>query len=122
MLYNFFIMTYGYSDDLRIAALSYYDKEDVTQKQVSNIFGISLKTFSNWIRLRKSGDFSRRPSGTKRPSIRLDESSLVEYISDNPDSYLHEVAQYFSVHPTTIYYALKRLGITRKKNRTVSGA
>ena len=115
-------MTYGYSDDLRSAALSYYDKGGVTQKEVSEIFGVGLKTLSNWIRLRKSGDYSRRSQQKKKSAVKLDESALLQYIKENPDAYNHEVGMHFNVHPTTIFYARKRLGLSRKKNGVVSGA
>ena len=72
-------MTYGYSDDLRTAALSYYDRENVTQHAVSEIFGISLKTVSNWIRLRKDGNFSRRSCAKVGTAYRLDEDALKRY-------------------------------------------
>ncbi len=109
-------MTYGYSNDLRRAALNHYDRGRVTQKQVCEIFGISLKTFSNWISLRKQGDYSRRVNQKKKGAVKLDESKLIEYIKQNPDAYNHEIGKHFSVHGTTIYYACKRLGISRKKS------
>ena len=109
-------MTYGYSDDLRRAALNYYDSEKITQKQVCAIFGISLRAFSNWIRLRKQGDYSRRVKQKKKGATKIDESKLREYIQQNPDAYNHEIGKHFGVHDTTIHYACKRLGITRKKS------
>ena len=112
-------MTYGYSDDLRQAALNYYDSENVTQKQVCAIFGISLKTFSNWIRLKKQGVYSRRLNQRKKGATKINESKLREYIKENPDAYNHEIGKHFGVHGTTIHYACKRLGITRKK-RSIS--
>jgi transposase len=112
-------MTYGYSDDLRVAALTYYDKGGVTQQEVSRIFGIASKTLSNWLRLRKEGEFSRRAAQKKQPSYKLDEAASCQYISDNTDCYNHEVGAHFGVHPTTIFYARRRLGITRKKNGAI---
>lgn len=115
-------MSYGYSDDLRMAALSYYDKGGVTQSQVSEIFGVALKTLSNWIRLRKAGDFSRRSGQKKKGAVKIDEAALQNYIEAHPDAYNREVAEHFGVHPTTIHYARKRLGITRKKNSALRRA
>ena len=109
-------MSYGYSDDLRMAALSYYDKGGVTQSQVSEIFGVALKTLSNWIRLRKAGDFSRRFGQKKKGAVKIDEEALQKYIQEHPDAYNREVAEHFGVHPTTIHYARTRLGRTSKKN------
>ena len=101
-------MTYGYSDDLRRAALNYYDSENITQKQVCTIFGLSLRAFSNWIRLRKQGNYSRRVNQQKKGATKIDESKLREYIQQNPDAYNHEIGEHFGVHSTTIHYACKR--------------
>ena len=108
-------MTYGYSDDLRRAALKYYDSKLISQQQVCSIFDISLRTFSNWIRLRKQGNYSRRANQKKKGATKIDESKLKQYIQEHPDAYNHEIGEHFGVHGTTIYYACKRLGITRKK-------
>ena len=113
--YDHLIMTYGYSDDLRQAALKYYESENVTQKQVCAIFAISLKTFSNWIRWKKQGVYSRRVNQRKKGATKIDESKLKEYIQKHPDAYNHEIGKQFGVHATTIHYACQRLGITRKK-------
>ncbi|VRF49271.1 IS630-Spn1, transposase Orf2 [Streptococcus pneumoniae] len=40
---------------------------------------------------------------------------LKNYLTDNPDAYLTEIASEFGCHPTTIHYALKAMGYTRKK-------
>lgn len=112
-------MTYGYSDDLRKAALACYDRGGCTQAMASDVFGIGLKTFSNWIRLRKGGDVSRRSSQKPKGALKLEECKLREYIARHPDQYLHEIAAQFGVHPTSIHYACKRSGITRKKNGTI---
>lgn len=114
-------MSYGYSDDLRAAALAYYDRSDCSQSEVSDIFGIGVKTLSNWLRQRReTGAYSRRNEKV-RLSYKLEEEALRAYISTHPDAYLYEIAEQFSCHPTTIFYACKRMGISRKKNQPVSG-
>jgi transposase len=115
-------MSYGYSDDLRASALAYYDRGDCSQSEVSDIFGIGLKTLNNWLRQRReTGDYSRRSEKIRLP-YKLEEAALRSYISAHSDAYLHEIAEQFSCHPTTIFYACKRMGISRKKNQPVSGA
>ena len=109
-------MTYGYSDDLRKSCLSCYDKSGKTQKEVAQIFGISERTLSNWIRLRKQGDYSCRSNQKNRHCPKLDDSLLLSYISENPDAYLYEIGEHFGVTAPGVFYALKRLGVTRKKN------
>ena len=72
-------MTYGYSDDLRNSCLSYYDKSGQPQKEVALMFGIGLKTLSNWIRLRKQGSAPLRSNQKARHCPKLDEHSLRSY-------------------------------------------
>ncbi|CJT20659.1 histidine triad protein D [Streptococcus pneumoniae] len=45
----------------------------------------------------------------------VDRDRLKNYLTDNPDAYLTEIASEFGCHPTTIHYALKAMGYTRKK-------
>ncbi len=40
---------------------------------------------------------------------------VLQHIEKHPDYFLSEITDYFSVTPQTIFYALKRLKITRKK-------
>ena len=116
-------MSYGYSDDLRKAALDCYDRGGRPQAEVCEIFGIALKTFSNWLRQRReTGTFLRRACERERSPYKLSKAELAEYIAAHPDAYLKEIAQHFSLHPSTIHYACIRFGMTRKKNRAVSGA
>lgn len=114
-------MSYGYSDDLRKAALAYYDRGGASQVEVSDIFGICVKTFNSWISLRKKGEVTRRAYQKPKGAVKLDEAALRQYITDNPDAYNHEVGAQFGVCANTILYARRRLGISRKKNGAVSG-
>lgn len=55
--------------------------------------------------------------GTKPRKV--DRDRLKNYLTDNPDAYLTEIASDFGCHPTTIHYALKAMGyIRKKKNHT----
>ncbi len=108
-------MTYGYSDDLRLKALSYYDTSGKSQAQVCSIFGVGLRTFAQWVRLRKAGDFRRRPRQKPKPA-KIDGAALAAYIDAHPDAYFREIAAVFEVSDVGILKACRRLGITRKKN------
>lgn len=110
-------MSYGYSDDLRKAALSYYDRGDCTQADVCEIFSISAKTLSNWLRQRReTGNYRRRTSEKPQPMYKIDAARLRDYIAEHPDAYLHEIAEAFKVSPSGIFRACRRLNITHKKN------
>jgi len=112
-------MTYGYSDDLREKALRYYDKGGKSQAEVSDIFGVSHRTFAQWVKLRKSCDFRRRPQQKRRASTKIESAALRRYIDEHPDAYLREIAVVFKVSDVGILKACRRLGITRKKNTAV---
>lgn len=47
---------------------------------------------------------------------KVDRDRIKNYFTDNLDAYLAEIASDFGCHPTTIHYALKAMGYTRKKN------
>jgi len=111
-------MTYGYSDDLRLKALSYYDASGKSQAEVCGIFGVGLRTFAQWVRLRKAGDFRRRPQQKPKPA-KIDGAALKAYIDAHPDAYFREIAVAFGVSDVGILKACRRLGITRKKNAAV---
>lgn len=108
-------MTYGYSDDLRAKALTYYDTSGKSQAEVCGIFGVGLRTFAQWVRLRKAGDFRRRPQQKAKPT-KIDGAALAAYIDAHPDAYFREIAVVFEVSDVGILKACRRLGITRKKN------
>lgn len=112
-------MTYGYSDDLREKALRYYDKGGKSQAEVSDIFGVSHRTFAQWVKLRKLGDFRCRPQQKRRTSTKIEGAALRKYIDEHPDAYLREIAVVFEVSDVGILKACRRLGITRKKNTAV---
>jgi transposase len=113
-------MPYGYSNDLRQKAIDYYARNKVTQREVSEIFGISLRTLGDWIRRDKTGSCNRCDIRTKQPH-KIDSIALRAYIAAHPDSYLREIAAHFNVSDVGIIKALRRLGISRKKNQPVSG-
>jgi transposase len=48
---------------------------------------------------------------------KIDNQKLLEYVETNPDHFLSEIAEHFAVTLQAIFYALKRLKITRKKRR-----
>jgi transposase len=112
-------MTYGYSDDLREKALKYYESSGKSQAEVSSIFGVSHRTFAQWVKLCKTGDFRRRPQPKRRAPTKIESAALRTYIDRHPDAYLREIAVVFKVSDVGILKACRRLGITRKKNAAV---
>jgi len=115
-------MSYGYSNDLREKALNYYDSSGKSQSEVSEIFGVSLRTLNSWVQLRRSGDYRRRINQSDKTPHKLDDDVLRASIDANPDGYLHELAEQFGCHASSVMRRCQRLAITRKKNRSISGA
>lgn len=102
-----------YSEDLREKVIKYVEKEKDKHK-ASEVFGIGIATVYKWIRERKTRGHSR-PMKRKYAYKKVDDDALIKYVQEHPDHFLSEIGEYFSVTPQTIFYALKRLKITRKK-------
>lgn len=105
---------------MRVAALACV-KRGERREDIAKFFGISLKTLSNWVRMeREHGDVQIN----KRASYKCSEdlrNSLLQAVSDHPDFTLDEFSEHISKHRTTVFYHLKELGITRKKNHALRG-
>lgn len=103
-----------YSIDLRKKVMNFLDKGH-TIKATSEMFEVGTTTIKEWKKLRaETGGLEHRPH--KRKSSKICSDRLVAYINEHPDSFLIEIAEVFNCTPQAVFYALKRLGITRKKN------
>ena len=110
MWYNILM---AYSIDFRKKVLAYCERTG-SITEASHIFQISRNTIYGWLKLKeKTGDLNHQVKGTKPRKV--DRDRLKNYLTDNPDAYLTEIAAEFGCHPTTIHYALKAMGYTRKK-------
>ncbi|ELU54136.1 transposase [Streptococcus pneumoniae PCS8203] len=113
MWYNLLM---AYSIDFRKKVLSYCERTG-SITEASHVFQISRNTIYGWLKLKeKTGELNHQVKGTKPRKV--DRDRLKNYLTDNPDAYLTEIASDFGCHPTTIHYALKAMGYTRKKNHT----
>ena len=61
-----------------------------------------------------------RNSKRNRPNKTLDKAALIQDIVDYPDAYQYERARRLKVSQMCIWYNLKKLNITYKKNTTSS--
>ncbi|SNB75102.1 Transposase [Kingella negevensis] len=103
----------AYSIDLREKALNCY-KQCNNASKVAKTYGISRNTLYLWIKLEEqTGSLKHQVKGQN--ATKWDTQALKQYIEQNPDAYLYEMAEMFSCSTSTIFYALKKLGITRKK-------
>jgi len=107
-----------YSPDMRAAALACISRGE-RREDIVKFFGISLKTLSNWVRMKRDNkDISpNNRNGYKKSNDFI--IALLQMVEDNPDYTLDELSEHLSKHRTTIFYHLKKLGITRKKNHSL---
>ena len=104
----------SYSKDFREQVLSHLELAS-TISDVSKLFSIGTSSIKRWKRNRRdTGEVksSRRPTG----AYKIDTFKLLEFVAENPDALLEEIASNFNVTSPGILKALKRLNITRKKS------
>lgn len=72
-------------------------------------FDVGGASVGRWIK-----NVERKPQGYRRRKIDLE--ALRQDVIDDPDAYQHERAQRFGVAQNAIFFALKKLKVTYKKN------
>lgn len=103
-----------YSEDLRKKATEYVESGH-SQVEAATVFGVTSRTIWNWIQRKKNG--SLKPKDYERPPRKIDNDRLIQFLKENPDAYLKEIADEFQVDPSAVFYACKRLNITLKKRQ-----
>ncbi len=100
----------AYSLDFRRKVFKLKQEEKLTFEQTSERFSIPIRTLFRWQK--------RIEPKTKRnkPSTKIDMEALAKDVEANPDHYQYERAKTFGVSQSAIFYALKRLNISNKKN------
>ena len=107
-------MPKSYSVDLRERVLQYLEKNK-NREAASRLFQIGVATIYRWLsRKKEKGNVEplRRPYVYKK----IDDQKLIAYIEKNPDHFLSEIGKHFNITLQAVFYALKRLKITRKKS------
>lgn len=100
----------SYSIDFRKHVFKIKRQEGLTFEQTSERFGIPMRTLFRWQRCIEP------KIKRNKPSTKVDMDALRKDVEQNPDHYQYERAKKFGVGQSTIYYALKRLNISNKKN------
>jgi transposase len=106
-------MPKAYSVDLRNKVIAFLEKTPDTQK-ASQIFQIGTATIYRWVSQKKKKG-TLEPKRRAYAYKRIDDQKLIKYVEDNPDHFLFEIGKHFNLTPQAIFYALRRLKITRKK-------
>jgi len=109
----------GYDIKYRQRVIDFLN-EGHTERETAKVFKVSTSTIWKWkSKLNETGTLApKKRKGTWR---KIDPEKLRAYVKTNPDAYQHEMAAAFGVRLFAIQRALKRLGLTRKKNRIVQG-
>ena len=108
-------MAKPYSVDLRKRVLEYIE-ETGDKTKASQLFKVGIATIYRWI-ARKKQIGNVEPSLKKAYKKKIDDHKLIAYVKENPDYFLVEIATHFNTTLQAIFYALKRLKITRKKRQ-----
>ena len=108
-------MTYGYPVELRTRVLAHLDKGG-SQQETCETFGISRKTLFNWIKLKeRTGKLDIKERPQVRSTRKLHKEDLLRYLEKHPDHYNREIGEAFGVKASSVFSALRKFGITRKK-------
>jgi len=109
-------MAYGYSLEIRSRALAALD-QGMPRHKVSEVFQISTRTLYNWCKRRKeTGDIGCILPPKVRSHRKLTRENLLAHLEKHPDHYLTEIAEALGVKAPSVFAALKKFGISRKKN------
>jgi transposase len=98
-----------YTIDFRRKVLKVRQERSLTIEETSAHFEVGVATIVRWnksIALRKHG-FRRR---------KIDIEALRADVEEHPDGYQYERAMRFGVTQKAIWYSLKKIGVTYKKN------
>ena len=103
-----------YPLQFRQKVFSTKEKFNLTYQETSDRFDIPIRTLFRW--QRQLEPLEKR----NKPATKIDMEKLLAHVKDYPDAYLCERAKEFNVSLQAIFYALKRLGISYKKNENSS--
>ena len=103
-----------YSIDFRKRAITFV-KEGHTRAETCRLFGINPTTLYKWEKmLENQGNLVDKTR--QRPPRKLPKDELLTYVEQHPDAYLREIADHFSCTINAVWKALRKHGITLKKD------
>ena len=103
----------SYSSDFRKCVLDFVSNGG-SKAEASRRFGISRTIIYEW--LAAEDPLTCKTPGPQGPRT-IDYQALKQHVADFPDATQQERAAHFGVSRHGIWYALKKLDITRKKRR-----
>ena len=103
----------AYSNDYRKRAIEYKDTGR-TFVELREAFKIPPRTYCDWKRKFAEGHYDRKVKRQRKRKI--DREKLRQAVAEKPDAYLRELAKQFDCTTQAVFYMLRKLGITLKKN------
>ena len=104
----------AYSVDFRKRAIAFMD-EGHTGKQLYEAFKIWPSEVNKWRKLLETTG-SLEPQYPETRDGKIDLQKLEQALERKPDAYLSELAKEFNCTKQAVFYALKRLKISLKKD------
>jgi transposase len=99
-----------YSLDFRRKVMSIKEREGLGREETARRFGIGVATLDRWAK-------RLEPKATRdKPATKIDREALARDVEQPPDAYQRERAARLGASQRGVCAALKRLGISRKKN------
>ena len=103
-----------YSLDFRQKVLSVRAKDNLTLSATAQRFDVGMASIARWLK-------RIEPKSTRdKPAVKINMQSLQEDLDKDKDSYYFERAKRLNVSTSCVFYAMKRLGVSYKKNSTAS--
>ena len=99
-----------YSADFRAQVIESIKNKDMSIRQACTFYNVSKTALQRWLK-----DSSIKQTRDKAPT-KIPNEALLKDVEQHPDDYLYERARRFNCSKTGIYHALKRLGISQKKD------
>ena len=103
-----------YSSDFRSQVIKSVKQQGMSIRQACAFYDISKATLQNWLK-----DPSIKLTRNKPPS-KIPNEALLKDVEKYSDDYMYERAQRFGCSKSGIEAALKRLGISQKKDLRTS--
>ena len=99
-----------YSADFRAQVIKSVKNKDMSIRQACTFYNVSKTALQRWLK-NPNIKQTRDKSPTKIPN-----EALLTDVKQHPDDYLYERARRFNCSKTGMHTALKRLGISQKKD------
>ena len=104
----------AYSLDFRKRVVKIREEKGLTFEKTAERFGVGIRTLFRW-------QIKIEPKKTRnKPATKIDMGKLASDVKKRPDDFQHERAERFGVVQSAIFYALRRSGVTYKKNSVPS--